>query len=636
MTLKNLKKIKILFFYFIPSLIDLYNCSNLKFFNSKMEVTESEKLQWQTYVPSVSREPLNVYYMRQASDAYNASGYSFNIKSPAQNALLDPEAYIKYKIRIRDTGTDLIINKLHSVGSSSLEANMNIKTPGGTADFYEPLVAGPTRVAFRQGNIMQRATQSIVLTINGYSIDTQPWKWVDILNRIYVSNKQSKYVFSASGGMFDSGNHGLLAYQDNRYFKDKSNASAWQISLQGYPNFNLIDNKKEDQATDESSTSTYNIYPLFPEHDLFYNPGFSDRIAQFFRLVRGSARDDVVTGSSLPGTIGYLGNAKVTSDQYYYDFEIIEPIPIPPFKLYQNDYSMGVIPHVKDMIIRGNFSPNMISNILQANANIVLSTTKYLSLYWTGIGAGDCEILLKWYTPPAAISIPREISIPLRKIDLNTFSVNLISTTIDLTNHSNRIAAISQYNISLEAVPDLLLIYVRQRLDSCTTNQPNDFLFELQNLQIIMENNGGKLTQITSYQMWKNWLKYVKHADVEKEEYDEWRKYLYVAILKPEDYGIIRGPGYDNSVVLGITGNVYNWHINPKMGRMTQAEYFVPNAIELVVCSIYDRWSLTLTDNGHARAGLTRIRDNSVAGMSNIPAPALAAQNPAGIASLMQ
>jgi hypothetical protein len=630
-----------------------------------MEITESTKIQWADYVPAVSSEPLNTYYQRQNAQSYSATGYSFVIKSPSLNAFMDPEIYIRFKFQLVDIHQNDVYGMYHDSTFNALASlgpgAAHISDHAQHDDDQGGVAAQISRFCFRGGNIFQRATQQIAVTVNGWTLSYEPWKWIDPLNRLYVSNSQSRHIFSGSGGSLDSGNHGNLSGIDNYYFGSRQIDGAFQnvtIAPTGAPvqwsnikfrlkiydclNFplpyadttvaaNIIAVANADTGissqvgvlnnseigTADVDACGINAMKKFPPDAKFYNPGLTDRQYWMYKWIRGELRGATQSGPdvAVDYNIDYSNNLlfhgyDAGGNLTRYAFEIYEPIPCPLFKMYHNDGVAGIIPHIRDLQIVATFSPNMLSNILRTNYNNAGAVG--VALDWTGITTSDCEILIKWYTPPMNLSIPREISLPLRKIDLylggnlqigaiNSHTIKAASTTV------------SQYNISIDAVPDLFMIFVRRRLDSIESYEPDDFYFMIENLVIQLENNGGKTTQIHTYQMYQNWLKYAKHRDPVEMDYDEWRRYCCVALLKPEDYGVIRGPGYDNYIVLGITCNTYNMYNNPRMNTQTVSEFFQcnNNDCELVVVSIFDRWAITFSDLGQAKAGLTRIRENN-------------------------
>lgn len=637
-----------------------------------MEITESTKIQWADYVPAVSSEPLNTYYQRQNAQSYGATGYSFVLKSPSINAFMDPEVYIRFRFVIRDNGllsiAGMYKNRAYSgnVVNNALAAVDTI-LPGVGNISNSGIVPGEIRrFSFRGGNIFQRATQQIAATINGWTLSYEPWKWIDPLNRLYVSNSQSLHIFSGSGGALDSGNHGNLSAIDNYYYGSydvtggnttgsyvtvspgnpaQFAAVRFRVKIIDCLGFNIpygIGTTTGAGGTlpgDASRTSTLlntevgttlsdsigiTALKKFPPHPKFYNPGLTERQYCMFRWIRGDSRGE--TQNSVAANAGQAPNLAANASAMYkgsfddlvvdsqrqkYAFEIYEPLPVPLFKMYHNDGVAGIIPHVRDLQIVATFSPNMLSNIFRTNYDIT-DVLYGFSLDWTNITTSDCEIMIKWYTPPMNLSIPREISLPLRKIDLYLGGPLNVTQMVG-TQIKSGSTRVSQYNISIDAVPDLFMIFVRRKLDNIGADEPDDFYFEITNLVIQLENNGGKATQIHTYQMYQNWLKYAKHRDPVEMDYDEWRKFCCVALLKPEDYGIIRGPGYDNYIVLGITCDTYNWHNAPTFNTMGTSELFNVdnNNAELTVISIFDRWAITLSDLGQAKAGLTRIRENN-------------------------
>src|SRR5438128_11539489 len=99
--------------------------------------------------------------------------------------------------------------------------------------------------------------------------------------------------------------------------------------------------------------------------------------------------------------------------------------------------------------------------------------------------------------------------------------------------------------------------------------------------------------------------------------YDEWRRYCCQAVLQPEDYGCMRGPGYDNPVTLGVSFTANNWWNIPKNG-LVPAENYNGVAAEIVVVQLYDKWYLNVNASGSAQSGLTRIANPIMAGPSSI------------------
>lgn len=603
-----------------------------------MQVLESEKLVWNDYVPAVTKDPLSVYYMRQSCEKFDEGGFSFNIYSPSKGALLDPEGYIKYTLVIDNSDHDLFaffFTPLDEFDEKTNDWNAVHMYPENIRSDDNQFAR---HFAFRSGNVMTRAMQSCDITINGLNLQTNPCRWVDVLNRLHVGNEESEHIFCASGGKFDNGDHGTFIPQDGKIITNQ----VWETDddlpdvriRSGEACFTpqLGDGVEHDGSLNEDLKG-YNWHTLL---NCNFNEGFGSRNYKLLDLLRGIELDN---GSySTPGIpkdseamVSMVNTASIT-------IEIYEPIPIYPFKMYQNDYVVGVIPNIFTMALRCNFLSNIDYHIFRSSTGDPYASLLSV-LDWSKMGTSNCEILLKWYNAPFSVSIPKEVTLPLRKIKSEQF---VVAESNVINNTANVVAAfsISQFNISLDAIPDLLLIYIRPKMESENCLFPDDFHGEIKNLNILLENHGGKISQIQSFQCYKNWLKYIKHTESKKPTYLEWKKYMFVAILKPEDYGIIRGPGYDNNPILGITGDVLNHHSAHKFNSYLAApsdRYYntsdgktLTPYWDLTVTQIYDRWALTLMDNGQARAGLTRIRETMSQAMNSLP------QNPSGISTLMQ
>lgn len=542
-------------------------------------IIESEKLQWNEFERSVNREPLQCFYQKATNDTYTASGYSFYVKTPGQGLLLDPDIWIKYTVNIVEAGANTLAG--------------NFVTVAAAADtFVNGYAAADLRAAFRGGNIMQRATQQMNVIINGHSITSEPWKFIDVLNKLYVSDEESRHEFSSSGGRFDSGNHSHRCINDI----PMAGVSAGNIAgaILGINAYNGVHTRTEVAATGAAGNNLLQMVQSAPLSSYFFNEGFNDRYLKFQDGIRRSQAPNAQL------TVQYGANAATTT----YTFVFYERLPIPPFKMYSSDGISGVIPNIKDLTIRGQFSSNLSSIVLRSSAAIAAVFS--IAIPDGASNSSQCELLLKWYTPPMALQIPRELSIPLRKI--NSWATNKTINALGAGDNGTDIGvAISEYNISLDAVPDLLLIYLRARIDVALTNtQPDYYMFEINNLQINIEGASGKLNQIQTIDLYNKYKRYLHYKDSKLPPFDEWRRYTCFACLKPEDYGVIAGPGYVNQITLGVTFNANNWWNIPKMG-LIPAENYASTTAELVIISIYDKWSLTIRDSGSAQSELSRI-----------------------------
>jgi hypothetical protein len=628
-----------------------------------VDTETSSNLLYSQYSPSVEVCPENILYTIHSSEYYGINGYNFTVKSPAYGARLSPEAWIEYDICIYEKTNNAIRNLFITARDNSNDRsfyinNMShsqwIRNTGATIDanddrvnsynFLNQMLGNPVRLAFRSGFLMARATQNLSVTINGCTRNHVPYKCIDILNRMYYSQTQSKHLFSTSGGEFDSGAHNFVISEDNyAQHISKGGASStktwdhtptedddYTIRMNNYWNLpnpitqfdisgntNYIAATIGEQGDEEFKNNAQGIclYHRFPDSPHFYNGGFSNRFYDFATTLRGGlqrgTQNGQVTGAKpnegyFNASTIYEGSGTIDANRHWYKFKFFEPVPCPPFKMYENDGVVGIIPHVQDLNLVSAFASNMLPLIFQCTDDY----SNDIGFRWEEITSTNCKLHLRWYQAPMTVTIPREVSLPLRHYyhySQSNYTLNVMPD--DGSKWNTDWSHIAQYNISLDAVPDYLIIWFRKNISLIKTNDPVEYNFEINNLTIQIENTGGKLTGMQTIHLYKNWLRYIKHNDPVDTTFDEWRKFLCVAVLTPDDYGIKRGPGYDNLVVLGIDMDVRSNHVWPYMNRgyLAGLRQCLASEGELNVLSVFDRWSLTMVDGGAARAALTRL-----------------------------
>ena len=571
------------------------------------EIDKSMKLVFNEFTRAISEVPLEVYYQTIVSDQYSANGFQFNIKQPGTNALLDCDIWIQYTFLIKSTGNNY------------LRASMERVDDEGPDEQGYPTLSH--RFALRGGNVGARCLQNLSVQVNNTTLNVQPYKYMDVLNRIYISNDMSEHEFSASGGRFDEGNHGCRTDSElykNRFPNTVTNANGGPL-VAGAPanntrftNITWADHFVPAPGVANALDVVSHLRPLWPMRYEWYNPGFSRRFEQFVYKCRTTASAPIngTVGNEADAASGDMFNGNDTGGggtQEYYTFICYERLPIPLFKMYSSDGNYGVIPNIIQMQIQGNFLSTFIENLVRTDDDGAL-----IDLHWTGVDSNVGKLFLRWYTPPMTMAIPREISIPYPKI--NTWSVQhtiAAQSTVLLQPNQYNDTNISQYNITLEAIPDLLLIYVKYAAVGYSFETPDDYLLELVNLTLNIDNASGKINQITSLDLYQKWKKIIKHQDSKIITYDEWRKYCCVACLQPEDYGCRYGPGYSNQTTLGITGIARNWHNNPSIWTQPNeplgGEDGGGTLCELIVTTIYNKNRLIIRADGTAQQELTKL-----------------------------
>lgn len=608
-----------------------------------VEIDKSIKLVYNEFQKSIAEVPLEVYYQTISADQYTANGFQFNIKQPGPQALLDSDIWIRYKIKILETANNALVNSFEN-------PTLNVAANANATRAYYP--ATNTRFAFRGGNIMQRAIAQFSVQINNRTISVQPYRWIDALNRLYISNDQSEHEFSASGGRFDEGNHGVRTSKinwkdrtsivnDNVQFFGPTVPTLWASvinALIASDNSTAVINVNESYYTNTNPVLTglisadqkaqrnfgfSNLKPDFPLNYEFYNPGFDARVNKLTELLRRNRAEyygvgdfnsaylanaaPVATAATVVTPLQFRGSLGADAGgAHEFIFEIFERLPCPLFKMYSNDEVYGVIPNITQMQLQGNFLNTFLANILRSDNEALAA-----SISFDNLGGSDCQLYLRWFSPPQQMSIPREITIPYKKINVWPKTYPLTTAPNAMAGNASQSIDVSEYNITLEAIPDLLLIYLKYNASAQTLGVPDDYNAEITDLTINIDNASGKLNQIQSIDLYNKWKKLLKHNDNRIIGYNEWRKYCCVAALQPEDYGVRYGPGYSNQTALGIKFKGILWNVNPSI--MYQAVEYMPNnattanALELEVVSIFNRNALTIRADGSASEELLKV-----------------------------
>lgn len=603
------------------------------------EIDKSIKLVFNEFQRSIAEVPLEVYYQVLNSDFYNASGFQFNIKLPGSHALLDTDVWVEYNLRVRETADNAIKNMF--------ENNATAAAAVSTAGW----AASENKFALRSGWALNRTIQNFSIQINNQTLNIRPGYIMDVLNRLYISNDQAEHEFSTSGGRFEEGNHGHRLGNPrigNPKFGQAPTALAGTTQAASFStqliNGALQLGNAADAAGDNAAFLLYAMardpyhvppalpgagnhfiygWPEYPNTYEFTNPGFDKRWSQMALRLRQNLTSAGDGGTASNATVGNMivGTLTPTANQFYYNIKIYERLPIPIFKMYSNDEQYGVIPNLTQMQIQGNFVNNMARMLFRGNTDAL-----NIDLWWDGVTTSMCRIFLRWYTPPTSMQIPREIHIPYKKIVTWSKTAALQSSAaanpgVNYKDYSE----VNEYNITLEAIPDLLLIYMRLQAGDYTFDTPDDFNMEITSLSLNIDNASGKVNQITSLDLYHKWKRLLKHSDNKIIGYEEWRRYCCVACLQPEDYGVRYGPGYSNPCVLGFKFIPRNWHFTPSIHAgppnyaigapivpVANTEYIGGAAgagvnTELVVTQIYYKNKLIIRADGTAKQEMVKI-----------------------------
>lgn len=581
-----------------------------------LNYSDENKVQEYRQIPK--HEPYDVFYQTHVCESFNQSGLNFNITPPGPTAALSTDIWVEYTFYIRETANEFIRNMFD-------DAN-------GLIEAGEPSVApaNPIKIALRQGNVMAKSMTSLVITINQMEFKYNPIDYIDVLNRLFVSNTQSTHEFAASGGAFSSGNHGFRT--DNiRYHEYGNNAviNGWALLNGAHPNNTRIQGNvykgfvpNQDPATiNFGNDFWFNLRSDYPLNYQFYNPGYSERFKKFAYKIRNEwnqAANMTVTwpkGSIVQPLPPYTPSQftsevvdpdvipGIAPDQNFWTVVLYERLPVPMFKMYSNDTNNGVIGNIKDLRIRADFlqGDRLFQNIFTSqtqNANMEVDFYQSLTFDRHKFSA---RLVVKWFIPTTPL--PKQIFVNCPIIDVWTYNFS------QSAGNANAVAAaattkyvdteVNVRDISLRAVPDILLVYVKYQSRRIVLNNPDDYHLELNNFAMTMNASSCKIFGINSYyyyQLWKRNLQYQDHQII---DFEEWRKYCFVAVLKPEDYGLRKNKEEANHpIYVSIRCTARNWWINPTIWQAPAETMGGINGngtnLQLTVTSIYSRNEITL------------------------------------------
>ena len=120
-----------------------------------------EILSYESIRPSAKIVPEDTYYMVEQAQTFNSNNIGFNVTSPGKGMLLNARPLIEHNLTV----TGLLSGKATVTEGSSFIGTMSY-------------------ICLRQCWVMARTMTHINLTINGQTLDNEPAKWVDAMNRM--------------------------------------------------------------------------------------------------------------------------------------------------------------------------------------------------------------------------------------------------------------------------------------------------------------------------------------------------------------------------------------------------------------------------------------------------------------------
>jgi hypothetical protein len=573
---------------------------------SRVGTEVSSALFWHPFEGSVDKEPLFVQYNKYDAQSANTSDISWYIESPANGVLLDNEVWIKYRLVITDGNT---------FASSIRAAWSNEQKDDSLRASSED---NAYRTAFRFGCTLQKACQNIMLDINGTVMTYEFVKYHDAFNRLFIAQEESEYIFPCVGGPFDNGSH--QGNYDGWFVVGGSNTSALHPGNDASAIVNTATYWNVSCGKDQvgTGTSAHIISKVMGDNHKVVNMGFTKRADYFEYLWRagGSVLDapEAVYAADADIDLTALSNAARYEDSI--NVIVYEKLAISPFHLYDNRDIKMSIPNIRTFSLtfqlHSRYKELMFrSSQTQPNFTLDWYTTKP-------------QLLMRWYTPPPGYQIPKQITIPCTKILTYTTS-EVSAVSYSLGSWPTSMQTFQRSNISLPAVPDLFILFLKRKIGDYTMNMPDDYNLSINSLQIDMEGNSGKLVASEPIHLWNMYRRHLRLYPCGRDDFDSWYKYHCIVPITASDLGVIKGAGMDNPIQLSISNLKYcSYHQVLSINGYPGDEDFTPETQSLstsvafdfhLVC-VYDKYALTVTSDGSSALQLLRV--NSM-GTSTMP-----------------
>jgi hypothetical protein len=580
----------------------------------KAHVQLDESLMWENYIESANKVPSQVLYQEIAADSVSDSGFSFNFRAPADNALLDNDLVIAYTLELTKSDLqDAVIENFSMVAGAPPAPDDTTTLQYGTE--FVP----------RQCFPVARCLQNLSVTINGSNFNVQPVYWLDALNRLYFSEEEARTLCSGSGGAFDSRQPAPIS---------KKIADAELVSIGAttgtYPNAGITTYVIPDGYT-SGDLVTFKRYCNDPDAVNGYNGGFESRKQSWWMrvfdankstyntlpvftatdgtnaLYTGTWKSDIVKGianDQAPGNSYGVGTTKVSVTVY-------EKLPIAPFCFHPSKDPKMSIPNIRQININAQFIANKLTeNMFQGYANGWLNylgakTATGLNVY--SVSVTGATIYAKWRLTDMAL--PPIIRLPtirykqyLKTVTTTANTMAAAGSPYDPTSYN-----FTYSNIQLDSIPDKFFIFVAIRPDKYECLMPSETNLAIDEIRLTIGGASGRLTTLNSFQMYENFLKLSAHGGESKLDYRTWYNYRCVAVIEPSDIGLQAGAGYNYKTNLTVDLTCKNkWIIAENLQRLYPLGVAALECNFVVLCE-YAHNYLELNSSGGSRSGMTMI-----------------------------
>jgi hypothetical protein len=551
-------------------------------------------LMWQNHTDLAINVPGQVLYEEITADSTSTSGFSFNFRSPADNALLDNCVIIEYPCFI-----------YNSTAPNSDVWTTDLENLGGATAVNETRM-DETLIAFRQCFAFARALQNLSVTINGSNFNVQPIYWLDALNRLYFSEEEASTICTSSGGEFDGPYPGPEPYfrlaggstnpgaGDNARFQPgghmhQANAVASDIPIgNGYSFFNEGLEKRYQRFLDR----------LYSEGATFGNK------APYRDTNTADGRAGIVARAD-----GAITKVTVVNNNDGVKVTVYERLPIAPFLFHNSKDARMSIPNIRQINITAQFATNVWNHVLQGEANGQLASAGFQdadNIKKISFMTEKCKLHTRWFLTNNSIPPVVRIRAPKYLQYLQQITYNRTGAGAHSGPEATQEFTFS--NIQLDAIPDKFFIFAKRIQDEYTMAMPSEFYLSIASITLTIGGSSGRLTSLTPYQMYESFLRQSAHGGEKKLSFQDWYKFRCCAVLDAADIGLVAGPGYNYKTNMTVKLKLESyWDIQGIYNRRDCPLLQANSNFNIVVLCCYNQHYIELNSSGGSKSGLTMI-----------------------------
>lgn len=499
----------------------------------------SKLLQIDPFIPETEIVPSEVVYLEYFNTG-TPQKQSYDIKPPTSRSLLDSEVWIRHTLKFEDKNAfggilDLIRLMFEISGNENMQ---------------------DARLAFRQGFVTHSSIENIRLYINNTEILGSPKDWVDHVMRFYITERENQTVVTMSGGKIDEGVNMFYTQAGTEMVGDFTIPAGAAI-IRASAGYGAYDPRQTGLAPPIANLRTH----IMPSNE-FHNPGFDYRFSQLWKHSRRTATN-IDTDTEREEFLG--GQGRFGSD---FEVQVWERVPIAPFHLWDMKDRRNMIPHIREMQLRLDYTPNKLSNFCSGFNSILANRDWELNIKCDFLNSKS-SIRCRWITPPLDLKIPRSVAIPMCQFRMFRKSLPVFAKAAEDFHSSTKIDIFN--DIRLEQIPDLFFIYITPDKSLRNVQHPSEFCCEIRSIDFRIEGNAGKLVRIKAEELYVIYSRNMKGD--KRLDWISWSRYFCTVVLKPEDIGIKSGRGSGSGVPIIISITIayrywYTWPETPRRDRI--------------------------------------------------------------------